>query len=164
MSDVAEERLHQSASQERPSPRWRLEERPAWTADVTARDLHNLRVHRWFFFPHSFAPALVANLTAEWKLLDGAVIADPYCGAGTTLVAAQQLGLSVIGWDLSPLAVFASRVKLAHLDPARTLCGALSQTTAFRRSFAYGQPSQQCRVGLMTNRTRPRRRLCTGTH
>src|SRR6266496_4632008 len=114
MSDVAEERLHQSASQERPSPRWRLEERPTWTADVTARDLHNLRVHRWFFFPHSFAPAVVAN---------------PYCGAGTTLVAAQQLGLSVIGWDLSPLAVFASRVKLAHLDPG-ALCDAWAEITA----------------------------------
>jgi tRNA G10 N-methylase Trm11 len=143
MSDVTEEKLCQSASQERPSPHWSLEERPTWTADVTARDLHKLRVHRWFFFPHSFAPALVANLTAEWNLPKGAVIADPYCGAGTTLVAAQQLGLSVIGWDLSPLAVFASRVKLAHLDGS-ALCGAWAEIAVSARRQQDGLGLEAC--------------------
>jgi tRNA G10 N-methylase Trm11 len=96
--------------------RWRLEEQPAWTWDVTARDLRSLRVHRWFFFPHSFAPALVANLTCIWGLGADSVVADPYCGAGTTLVAAQWLGYNVTGWDISPLAVLASQVKLAQIE------------------------------------------------
>jgi tRNA G10 N-methylase Trm11 len=112
-----------------PSGAWPWEEQPSWMWDVTARDLSTLRVHRWFYFPHSFAPALVANLTYLWRLPAGSVVADPYCGAGTTLVAAQWLGHSVIGWDISPLAILASRVKLAQID-SKALTDAWTKVSA----------------------------------
>jgi len=87
-------------------------ERPDWTWLVTPRDLADRAVHRWFYFPHSFSPDLAEDLVTEWSLAKSAVVLDPFVGAGTALLACQGLGLRACGLDLSPLAVFASRVKL----------------------------------------------------
>lgn len=48
----------------------------------------------------------------------GTVVLDPVCGSGTTLEAAQRLGLSWIGIDQNPEAISISkeRVKAAELD------------------------------------------------
>lgn len=88
-------------------------ERPAWTWLVTPRDLANREVHRWFYFPHSFSPDLVEDLATEWSLARSSVVIDPFAGAGTAVLACQGLGLRAYGLDLSPLAVFACKVKLA---------------------------------------------------
>ena len=44
----------------------------------------------------------------------GDVVADPYCGRGTTLYAARELGLEAHGTDISPVAVAISKAKLVH--------------------------------------------------
>jgi ribosomal protein L11 methylase PrmA len=56
-------------------------------------------------FPHSFADDIVHALALEWKLGSDNKILDPFTGAGTTVLAAKQLGIPAIGFDLSPLAV-----------------------------------------------------------
>ncbi len=75
-------------------------------------------VHRWFVFPHSFSPQLVHSLIAEWGLSSEDVVLDPFVGAGTTLLAAQDAGVRASGFDLSPLSELASRVKVAPPDAA----------------------------------------------
>jgi DNA modification methylase len=99
------------------SVRPRVVERPAWRAWVTAKPLLNAPIHQWFVFPHSFSGELVTALVEEWGLGRGDLLADPFVGAGTTLVAGQEGGVETIGFDLSPLAVFASRVKSDPVDP-----------------------------------------------
>ena len=42
-------------------------------------------------------------------VLPGRVLLDPFCGGGTALVEGLRAGRSVVGRDLSPLAVFCSR-------------------------------------------------------
>jgi DNA methylase len=78
---------------------------------LTPRPGRGTPVHRWFVFPHSYAPGLVEWLVHRLDVGPGDVLLDPFCGAGTTLVEAQRLGLRPIGMDLLPLAVLASRTK-----------------------------------------------------
>lgn len=76
-------------------------------------------MHRWYVFPHSFTSELVHKLIEEWGLGPKDKILDPFVGAGTTLLAAKEKGVPAVGYDLSPLAVFASRVKLANYSVTR---------------------------------------------
>jgi tRNA G10 N-methylase Trm11 len=78
---------------------------------LTPRPCRTAPIHRWFVFPHSYAPQLVGWLVDRLALPSGAVVLDPFCGAGTTLVEAQRLGFRPVGLDLLPLAVLSSRAK-----------------------------------------------------
>src|SRR5439155_13486880 len=81
---------------------------------LTPRPARALPVHRWFVFPHSFAPELVGWLIGKLEIEKGMTLLDPFCGAGTTLVEAEARGLVPIGVDLLPIAVLASRAKTAR--------------------------------------------------
>jgi site-specific DNA-methyltransferase (cytosine-N4-specific) len=43
-------------------------------------------------------------------------ILDPFAGAGTTILVAKEKGIPATGYDISPLAVLISQVKLANYD------------------------------------------------
>ena len=49
------------------------------------------------------------------------VVMDPFCGRGTTIFAARQLGMRAHGIDTSPVAVAVARAKLAEVNAARVL-------------------------------------------
>jgi len=90
-----------------------------WRTWVTPKPLRDQPIHRWYVFPHSFAPDLVHELIVEWNLGKRDCILDPFAGAGTTLLAGKQKGVRACGYDLSPLAVLASRVKTTGYKRAR---------------------------------------------
>ncbi len=92
------------------------EERLQYRHWVTPQSLTQAPIHRWFVFPHSYGRELVWELIDEWGLTSQDHILDPFVGAGTTLLAAKERGLSATGVDLSPLAVFVSRTKLNDLS------------------------------------------------
>ncbi|MEW5933677.1 MAG: DNA methyltransferase [Bacillota bacterium] len=123
-----------------------LEERTAWRRWVTPAPLASRPVHRWYVFPHSFAAELVYALIDEWGLGPGDHILDPFAGAGTTVLAARERGIPATGYDLSPLAVLATRTKIAGLDRGR-LCtlGALllGSEAELSRARGCGAPAQR---------------------
>ncbi len=84
---------------------------------ATPKRLSQLPRHRWFYFPHSFDPALVEAILTECNLTDSGSVLDPFVGSGTTLLAAQQEGLSATGLDLSPVSVVVSRAKTSRYSP-----------------------------------------------
>ena len=90
--------------------------RPELAAAATSRDLGTAPRHRWFYFPHSYSYRLVDEILDHWDLRPAGVVADNFAGSGTTLLAARQRGLAVLGCDLSPLAVAASTAKIASCD------------------------------------------------
>ncbi|MCD6365496.1 MAG: hypothetical protein J7M14_06430 [Planctomycetes bacterium] len=91
-----------------------VEEQSNWRWWVTPKPLADKPIHRWYIFPHSFTNELVHALIDEWGLNRNDRILDPFVGAGTTLVAAKERGIPANGYDLSPLAVFVTRVKLTN--------------------------------------------------
>ncbi len=98
---------------------WPVTEQTEWKHWVTPQAARKEAVHRWFLFPHSYTSGLVFSLIHEWGLNAQDKILDPFVGAGTTMVAAQEKGISATGFDLSPLAVLASNVKTTAHAPER---------------------------------------------
>lgn len=93
-----------------------MEERLAWRGWVTPKLLAQRPIHRWYVFPHSYTSELVDELIDDWGLGYRDQVLDPFAGAGTTLLAAKQRGVSASGYDLSPLAVLVAGAKVADYD------------------------------------------------
>ncbi len=86
-------------------------------------NLHNLvtfvpnktePIHNWFYYKEGFSRQFVEWAVKCFELQEP--IADPFCGVGTTLLAAKQLGLKAIGFDVSPLAAFVAEAKTRNYD------------------------------------------------
>jgi len=75
-----------------------------------------LPVYNWFYFKEAFSRDLVFLLAETWGLGEGDLVLDPFVGCGTTPLACKQLGVDGIGYDVHPIMLFASRVKLRDYD------------------------------------------------
>ena len=73
-------------------------------------------IHRWFRYREGFSLQLVKKLITG--LPKGSIVVDPFCGCGTTLLAAQQLGYESYGLDINPISTLVSRVKTNSYDYA----------------------------------------------
>jgi tRNA G10 N-methylase Trm11 len=99
--------------------RYRVKKRLDWRSWVTPKHLEEKPIHRWYIFPHSFTDELVKALIDEWELDSSDTIVDPFAGAGTAILAAKEKGIPARGFDLSPLSVLATQVKVANYNPER---------------------------------------------
>ncbi len=66
------------------------------------------QIHGWFWYKEGFAPEIFEYALKD---TDSKLVLDPFCGVGTTLLAAKQKGIDSVGIDASPLAVFVSKAK-----------------------------------------------------
>ena len=87
---------------------------------VTPYQSKHLPVYRWYSYKHSFSRNLVHYIIDKYNLKESDNILDPFCGAGTTLLASKERGIGAIGLDLMPLSVLATNVKL-HKYSKRTI-------------------------------------------
>ena len=67
---------------------------------------------RWFRYKEAFSHEFPQVALSRFDLRRDGTVLDPFCGVGTVLFAVRELGYRAKGFDLLPLAVFASRVKL----------------------------------------------------
>lgn len=106
---------------------------------VTAKSSRTRARYNWFVYPHSFSRELVDIVLTRFPIgrRPGSVIYDPFVGAGTTLLACQEMGISAYGLDQLPLSQTLSAVKVATYDVAslvqtwRCLNRALVQSTSW---------------------------------
>jgi hypothetical protein len=93
-----------------------IEERLQYKKYVTASFLRNVPIYNWYTFPHSFSPDLVHALLAEFSATPESMVFDPFVGAGTTLLACREKGISAFGVDQLPFSVFVSNAKIRNYN------------------------------------------------
>ena len=97
---------------------------------------HGLHEYRGKFFPQ-----LVRALMNIAQLREDAIVFDPMCGSGTTIVEARLSGRNGYGIDMNPLSVFITDVKCQALALTPS-----SLTAAYHRlEEAVRAPSSSCR-------------------
>lgn len=71
-----------------------------------------LPIHRWFRFSAGFSAQWAEKVIAENKTHDSFTVLDPFSGSGTTLLAAEKVGVKSYGVEAHP---FISRIAKAKL-------------------------------------------------
>jgi len=75
-------------------------------------DLNKLGViHKWYNYLEDFPYTLIEDKIKEYKVRHRALIVDPFCGSGTTLISANMFRCNAIGFDANPLMTFISKIK-----------------------------------------------------
>jgi SAM-dependent methyltransferase len=83
-------------------------------------------VHGLHEYKGKFNPQIAKALMNISGVHEGSRVLDPFCGSGTTLVEAAQLGARAYGYDINPFAVFLANAKLLSLHaPAASLSSML---------------------------------------
>jgi SAM-dependent methyltransferase len=86
---------------------------------VVATDNDRSPIHRWYKFKESFSKDLLTQILHETgtRARRSLTVVDPFCGVGTTLVAAQELAaarvhLDAVGIEYNPFIAFVARTKV----------------------------------------------------
>ena len=68
-------------------------------------------VHRWYTYLEDFPYWLIEQKIKDYNVGQNSLVVDPFCGSGTTLVAANMFHIDAIGFDTNPLMAFVSQIK-----------------------------------------------------
>jgi len=91
-----------------------------WTEKELPEKERTKHVHRLHPYLGKFIPQLVEILLRKY-FEPGQTVLDPFCGSGTTLVQANELGINTVGYDVSAFNVLLCRAKVKkyNVDKAR---------------------------------------------
>ena len=80
-------------------------------ASTTATLNKNTPLYDWYLMPEAYSAPIVTAALDEFGVRRGQTVLDPFCGTGTTLVAAKLAGRNALGIEVNPFLCFASRTK-----------------------------------------------------
>lgn len=84
---------------------------------VTFEPNKRLPIYSWFRFKEAFSRNFVALMLDQFDIREGDCVLDPFCGVGTTLLAAKERGVNAVGIDAHPVFAFVSRAKTHNYNP-----------------------------------------------
>lgn len=107
--------LVRSTDLDTPTRQAAVEQRHAFLRGVEQRrQATRYGLHGIHEYKGKFNPQVVRALMNVLDV-DAAVLFDPFCGSGTSLIEAVRLGVSAVGVDRSPMAVFLASAKAKAL-------------------------------------------------
>lgn len=83
-----------------------------YTSLLNYSDDLNKPFQRWYRYKEGFSVELVEQLIREYSKHKEGIILDPFSGSGSTLLAANDMGYSVVGFEVNPFSFFLSKCKL----------------------------------------------------
>lgn len=86
-----------------------------WTEKDLRERERTKHVHRLHPYLGKYIPQLVEIFLRKY-FKKGQTVLDPFCGSGTTLVQANELGINSVGFDISEFNIMLCQVKTAKYD------------------------------------------------
>ena len=106
---------------------------------ATTKHIHRLHPYKGKFIPQLveyFLDGHTDNFKQEVYFRPGDIILDPFCGSGTTLVQANEIGMHAIGIDISAFNAFISNAKVGKFNFVHLYEKSQEITTALRNMVA----------------------------
>lgn len=117
----------------------------------TTKHVHRLHPYKGKFIPQLveyFLDSHTDDAKTYSVFARGDVILDPFCGSGTTLVQANELGMHAVGVDVSQFNAMISNLKLTEVDLAALEESAAKVATAIEVD-KLGQRARQFEEALL---------------
>lgn len=94
----------------------RTEERSDLGKLVTFKPNKRLPIYNWVHFKEAFSRSFVTLMLNQFEIHEGNWVLDPFCGVGTTLLAAKERGVNAVGIDAHPVFAFVSQAKTQNYN------------------------------------------------